>query len=259
MHLIKMTSLKKLLCAISLFTSCNFSFANDINVAVAGNFLKPLKILSTQFELETGHKLLLSVGSTGKLFTQINHGAPFEIFLAADQIRPTKLVEQQLADKDSQFTYAKGKLVLWSQEPDLIDPQGDRLKSQRLIHLAIANPKIAPYGAQALQVLKHLGLYSQLKDKLLFGQNVGQVFQYVSSGNVRQGIIPLSQVTNEGTITSGSAWIIPSNFYQPIKQDAVLLNHGKSNPAAHLFLNYLKSPQALSIIRSFGYEVDSDA
>tara|TARA_R110001583_G_scaffold188860_3_gene351364 strand:+ start:53183 stop:53947 length:765 start_codon:yes stop_codon:yes gene_type:complete len=254
-----MTSLKQVIYVISLLTSSSICFADDINVAVAGNFLKPLKVLSTQFELATGHKLLISVGSTGKLFTQITHGAPFEIFLAADQIRPAKLVQQQLADKDSQFTYAKGKLALWSQEPELIDQAGNRLKSSNLIHLAIANPKIAPYGEQAIQVLKHLGLYPQLKDKLLYGQNVGQVFQYVSSGNVRQGIIPLSQVTHNGIITSGSAWIIPSAFYQSIKQDAVLLNQGKSNPAAQVFLEYLKSPEALNIIRSFGYEVSPHA
>lgn len=242
-----------------LVTFSNFSLAGDINVAVAGNFFKPLKVLIAKFELQTGHRVLVSVGSTGKLYAQINNGAPFDLFLAADQTRPSKLIQQNLAVQNSQFTYAKGKLVLWSSESNLIDAQGDRLLSADLIHLAIANPDIAPYGEQAVQVLKNLNIYQKLSPKLVLGQNVGQVFQYVSSGNIKQGIIPLSQVTINGKINSGSAWIIPSSLYHPIQQDAVLLNKGKNNAIAKSFLNYLKTPEALEIISSFGYEVDSNA
>ncbi|WP_413699040.1 molybdate ABC transporter substrate-binding protein [Psychromonas sp. KJ10-10] len=254
-----MKSLFTFIYVILLLTNSTFSFAGDINVAVAGNFFKPLKVLISKFELQTGHRVLVSVGSTGKLYAQISNGAPFDLFLATDQTRPSKLIEQKLAVKNSQFTYAKGKLVLWSSENNLIDSQGDRLLSSDLIHLAIANPDIAPYGEQAVQVLKNLNIYQKLSNKLVLGQNVGQVFQYVSSGNIKQGIIPLSQVTMDGKINSGSAWIIPSSLYHPIQQDAVLLNKGKKNPIAESFLNYLKTPEALQIISSFGYEVESNA
>lgn len=248
-----MSPLIKFISAILLLSS-SFSFADEISVAVAGNFFKPLKVLAAQFESQTGHHVQLSVGATGKLYAQITNGAPFELFLAADQKRPAKLVEQQLAVKESQFTYAKGKLVFWSSDPALIDTQGERLKSPDLQHLAIANPKTAPYGEQAIRALKNLGLYKQLEDKLIQGQNIGQAFQYVSSGNVQQGILALSQVTKDGEITSGSAWIIPGSLYQAIEQDAVLLEKGKNNPAAREFLAYLKTPEALQIIHSFGYE-----
>lgn len=240
-----------------LLLSSSFSFADEISVAVAGNFFKPLKVLAAQFESQTGHNVLLSVGATGKLYAQICNGAPFELFLAADQKRPAKLVEQHLAVKETQFTYGKGKLVLWSKDPALIDTQGLRLNALDLRNLAIANPKIAPYGEQAVQVLKNLGIYQQLDAKLVQGQSIGQAFQYVSSGNVQQGILALSQVTHDGKLTAGSAWIIPSKLYQAIKQDAVLLNKGKDNPAAREFLDYLKTPAAVQIIRSFGYEVDA--
>ena len=250
-----MALLIKLIGGILLLSS-SFSFAGEIRVAVAGNFFKPLKLLAARFEAQTGNKVLLSVAATGKLYAQISNGAPFEIFLAADRKRPAKLVEQQLAAAESQFTYAKGKLVLWSKNPSLIDTQGLRLKSPDLLHLAIANPKAAPYGEQAVQVLKNLGIYEQLESKLVLGQNIGQTFQYVSNGNVQQGIIALSQITKDGKISTGSAWIIPDNLYQAIEQDAVLLNKGKNNPAARAFLAYLKSPEALQIIRSFGYEVN---
>jgi len=251
-----MTLLTKFISTILLLSS-SFSFAGEVRIAVAGNFFKPLKVLAAQFESQTGDTVQISVAATGKLYAQISNGAPFEIFLAADQKRPTKLVEQQLAVKESQFTYAKGKLVFWSNDPALIDPQGARLKSPDLLHLAIANPKAAPYGEQAVRVLKNMGIYEHLENKLVLGQNIGQTFQYVSNGNVQQGIISLSQVTNDGKITSGSAWIIPDTLYQPIQQDAVLLNKGMDNPAARAFLAYLKSPAALQIIRSFGYEVDA--
>lgn len=251
-----MIPLIKFLCGILLLSS-HFCFAGELSVAVAGNFFKPLKVLAAQFESQTGHKVELVVAATGKLYAQISNGAPFEVFLAADQKRPTKLVEQKLAVKESQFTYAKGKLVLWSPEPHLIGPQGLRLESPDLLYLAIANPKTAPYGEQAIRALKNLGVYQYLQDKLVEGQNISQAFQYVSTGNVRQGILALSQVTMDGQITSGSAWVIPSSLYQTIQQDAVLLNKGKDNPAAREFLDYLKTAAAKRVIRAFGYEVDA--
>lgn len=251
-----MKILNQFIASTILLTSYSVS-AGEVSIAVAGNFFKPLKVLATQFEAQSGDHAVLSVGSTGKLYAQISNGAPFELFLAADQKRVSKLVEQKLAVKESQFTYAKGKLVLWSKKPNLIDAQGKYLSATTLKRLAIANPKTAPYGEQAVNVLKNLGLYKKLKTKLVQGQNIGQTFQYVSTGSVEQGIIAMSQVTVNGKITSGSAWIIPSSLYQAIQQDAVLLKKGKTNPVAQQFLDYLKSPSAVQIIRSFGYEVDS--
>lgn len=245
-----------------IFLCSNLSFATvayagQVSVAVAGNFFKPIKVLAAQFEAQSGHKVELAVGATGKLYAQISNGAPFELFFAADQRRPSKLIAQQLAVKSSQFTYAQGQLVLWSKNPDVIDAQGKRLSAPEMKRLAIANPKAAPYGEQAVNALKKLGLYQQLQGKLVQGQNIGQTYQYVSSGSVEQGIIAMSQVTVNGQISDGSAWIIPSELYDPIKQDAVLLNKGASNPVAKAFLDYIKSPAAVQIIRSFGYQVDA--
>ena len=237
---------------------CNgISYAGEVSVAVAGNFAKPLKVLVDKFESNTGQKVTVSVGSTGKLYAQIINGAPFDVLLASDHKRPRELVDSNLAVKSSQFTYAKGKLVLWSKKTDAVDQEGVSLSSTELKYLAIANPKMAPYGAQAVFVLKNMGLYQQLEGKLIRAQNVGQAYQYLNSGSIEMGIIALSQVTENGKITSGSAWVIPHSLYQPIQQDAVLLEKGKGNPVARLFLDYLKTPEALTIIRSFGYEVDT--
>ncbi|MFT5716642.1 MAG: molybdate transport system substrate-binding protein [Oleiphilaceae bacterium] len=248
---------KQILCflVISLISCC--SFADQVRIAVAGNFYQPLKLISAQFSQLSGHELQVSVGSTGKLYAQIINGAPFDVLISADQIRPTKLAAQQLAIKKTQFTYAIGKLVLWSRDQSLIDNQGMHLKTGTLKHLAIANPKIAPYGEQAVNVLKNMGIYQQLASKLILGQSVGQTFQHLSTGSVQQGILALSQVMQDGTISSGSGWIIPDALYQPIQQDAILLNKGKNNAAAIAFLAYLKNPQSEKVIRSFGYQAGS--
>lgn len=237
-----------------LLLSCSLIFAGEVKIAVAGNFFRPLQALAKEFEYQSGDSVLISVGSTGKLYAQISNGAPFDVFLSADQIRAGKLISDNLAIKGSQYTYAKGKLVLWSSDPTVIDKLGKRLISPKLKHLAIANPKVAPYGKQAVAALKNLRIYAQLQDKLVMGQSIGQAFQYVSSSSIKQGIIALSQVTRDGEINEGSAWIIPNNLYQSIQQDAVLLNKGKDNPVAIAFLKYLKTASALKIIHSFGYE-----
>lgn len=249
-----MKKLKFLISSLLLF-SCNFTFAGEVNIAVAGNFFRPLQALVLEFEQNSNDKINISVGSSGKLYAQIVNGAPFDILLSADTKRPSKLIADELAIQDSQFTYARGKLVLWSHDPTVIDSQGKRLLSKKIKHLAIANPKLAPYGEQAVAVLKKLEVYEQLQDKLVVGQSVGQALQYISSSSVKQGIIALSQVTRGGEINEGSAWIIPTDLYQTIQQDAVLLNQGKDNPVANAFLEYLKTESAFNIIRSFGYEV----
>ncbi len=246
--------MKKLLTLI-LLLNCNATFAGEVSVAVAGNFYRPLQALARDFEHQSGDNVKIAVGSSGKLYAQIISGAPFDIFLSADQKRPTKLIQEKHAITGSQYTYAKGKLVLWSSDPTVINKHGKRLTSSKLKHLAIANPKLAPYGEQAVTTLKNLGVYNLLHDKLILGQSVSQAFQYVSSDSVKQGIIALSQVMRDGEINEGSAWIVPSELYQPIKQDAVLLNTGKNNPIAIAFLAYLKTENAFKIIRSFGYEV----
>lgn len=233
-------------------------FAGQVNVAVAGNFFKPLKTLATQFESESGHHVAISVAATGKLYAQILHGAPFDLFLAADQKRPASLINKQLAIAGSQFTYAQGQLVLWSNNTQAVDKQGYCLFSPAIDYLAIANPKVAPYGEQSINVLKNLGAYAQLASKLVQGQNIGQTYQYLSSGSIEMGIIALSQVTDNGQITQGSYWLIPESLYQPIKQDAVLLKHGQHNAAALAFLHYLTTPAALQTIQSFGYKVETN-
>lgn len=248
---------KRMLCILLLSLISPLSLAGQLSVAVAGNFYKALQVISAQYQEQTGHKILLSVGATGKLYAQISNGAPFEILLAADKARPGKLVEQGLAVKGSQFTYAKGKLLLWSSDPGLVDSAGEILRSPQIVHLAIANPKTAPYGAAAIDVLKNLGVYQQLKDKIVEGQSVGQSFQQISSGAVSLGIIALSQVVVDNKIASGSGWIIPATLYQPIEQDAVLLNKGTTNPIAKDFLRYLQTTECKEIIRSFGYEVEA--
>ncbi|MFT6986036.1 MAG: molybdate transport system substrate-binding protein [Psychromonas sp.] len=248
---------KQMLYILFLSLISPLSLAGQLSVAVAGNFYKPLKVISAHYQEQTGHQILLSVGATGKLYAQISNGAPFEILLAADRARPSKLVEQKLAVQGSQFTYGKGKLLLWSSDPALIDAAGEILKSPQIVHLAIANPKTAPYGAAAIEVLKNLGIYQQLKGKIVEGQSVGQSFQQISSGAVELGIIALSQVLVDHKIASGSGWIIPTTLYQPIQQDAVLLNEGKTNPIAKDFLRYLQTPECKEIIRSFGYQVDA--
>jgi len=248
---------KRMLCILLLSLISPFSLAGQLSVAVAGNFYKALQMISAQYQEQTGDQILLSVGATGKLYAQISNGAPFEILLAADKASPGKLVEQGLAVQGSQFTYAKGKLLLWSGDPGLVDSAGEILKSPQIVHLAIANPKTAPYGAAAIDVLKNLGVYQQLKDKIVEGQSVGQSFQQISSGAVSLGIIALSQVVVDNKIASGSGWIIPATLYQPIEQDAVLLNKGTTNPIAKDFLRYLQTAECKEIIRSFGYEVEA--
>ncbi|MFM2480391.1 molybdate ABC transporter substrate-binding protein [Celerinatantimonas sp. YJH-8] len=225
--------------------------AAEVTVAVAANFYKPLQSLASAYEKTHSDTVKLSVGSTGKLYAQIVNGAPFDIFLAADQRRPQKLMKDKQAVAGSEFTYAKGRLIFWSKEANLI--QGDAyLKKGAFDKLAIANPKAAPYGAASIETMKNLKVYASLKDKIVFGQNIGQTYSYVSYGNVKQGFVALSQVYRDGKLTSGSGWIVPGNLYHSIRQDAVLL---KDNAPAKAFLNYLQTPEAQAIIRSYGYDI----
>ena len=227
--------------------------ADEVQVAVAANFLAPLQEISKSFEKETGHQTLITSGATGQLFTQIQHGAPFEVMISADAKTPKKLVKNELALADSQFTYARGKLVLWSVDPALVDAGGAVLKTGKFKHLAIANPKTAPYGTAAMETLDKLGLTASLKSKLVEGENISQAKQFVDTGNAEVGFVALSQIYKDGKITKGSAWVVPLDLYAPIYQDAVLLKKGEDNPAATALLNYLKGNKAKAIMTTYGY------
>lgn len=227
--------------------------AEETQVAVAANFTAPAKLIAAEFEKETGHKAVLAFGATGKLYAQIKNGAPFEVLLAADDRTPAKLEEEGMAVRDSRFTYAVGQLVLWSARPDLVDEEGEVLEKGDFKHLAIANPKTAPYGAAAIETLTALKLLEALTPKLVQGENIAQTHQFVVSGNAELGFVALSQVWKDGKLTSGSAWVVPEALHTPIRQDAVLLNSGAGNAAAVAWLDFLKGEKAREVIHAFGY------
>ena len=225
------------------------ALAAATNVAVAANFTEAAQEIARAFKDRTGHEAVLSFGSTGQLYTQITQDAPFEVFLSADVERPTKAVEEGFAVPGTQFTYAIGKLVLWSKDPDLV--QGEvTLKNGDFTKIAIANPTAAPYGAAAVQAMESLGVYEQLQPKIVQGNNIAQTFQFVETGNAELGFVALSQVVND---TEGSRWDVTDDLYDPIKQDAVLLKKGADSEAAKAFLEFLKGPEAAEVIARFGY------
>lgn len=229
--------------------------AAELHVAVATNFVGTVRSLAPLYEAETGTKLVISSGATGALYNQIRHGAPFDVFLAADSRRPQALAERDgLALPDSRFTYAEGKLVLWSPQEDLVDETGAVLSSGGFRHLAVANPRTAPYGAAALQVLEAMGLASTLAPRMVRSENIGQAFQWVRSGTAELGFVALAQVIDEDGNISGSYWLPPQEQYDPIAQQAVIINRSEHVPAARHFLNWLRSPTTTQIIQTAGYE-----
>lgn len=236
-----------------VFAAVHTAHADTVSVAVAANFTAPMQKIAAAFEADTGHKAELSFGATGKFYAQITHGAPFQVLLSADDTTPAKLEREGKAAPNSRFTYAIGTLVLWSAQANYVDAQGDVLKKGDFKHLAIANPKLAPYGAAAVQVMDKLGVASALQPRLVQGENIAQTFQFVSTGNAQLGFVALSQVMVDGKVRSGSAWQVPANLHDPIRQDAVLLNPGKDSPAAAALLTYLRSDKARAIIQSYGY------
>ncbi|MBO9355151.1 molybdate ABC transporter substrate-binding protein [Bordetella petrii] len=231
--------------------------AAEVQVAVAANFTAPMQAIARQFEQDTGHKAVAAFGATGQFYSQIKNGAPFEVFLAADDDRPARLEAEQQTVPGSRFTYAVGSLALWSAQDGYVDDQGAVLKKNAFRHLAIANPKAAPYGLAAMQVLDKLGLAEAIKPKIVEGQSIAQAQQFVATGNAELGFVALSQVYKDGKLTSGSAWLVPAALHDPIRQDAVVLAKGKDNPAAQAFVDYLKSPKAAEIIKSYGYQISA--
>ena len=251
-----MTSrLPHLLCAVLALVLSATVRAGSVQVAVAANFTEPMKAIAADFEKDTGNTVQLSFGSTGKFYSQIKNGAPFDLFLAADEATPARLEKEGAAVPGSLFTYATGKLVLWSTKPGVVDDQGEVLKKNEFRNIAIAAPKLAPYGAAAVETLTQLGLLSRLSPKFVQGESIGQTFSFVSTGNAELGFVALSQVYVDGKIKSGSGWIVPENLHTPLRQDAMQLNRAKDNKAAEALLAYLKGAKAQAVIRSYGYGV----
>lgn len=229
--------------------------AADVSVAVAANFTAPMQRIATAFEQDTGHKAVLAYGSTGKFYAQIKNGAPFQVLLSADDETPARLEREGLGVSGTRFTYAIGKLVLWSRLPGLVDDKGDVLRTGKFEHIALADPKLAPYGAAAVAVLNGLGLMSSLAPKFVQGENIAQTYQFVATGNAELGFVALSQVFADGKLTQGSAWMVPASLHAPIRQDAVVLSPGKDNVAASALMAYLRGDKARAIVRSFGYDL----
>jgi molybdate transport system substrate-binding protein len=232
-----------------------FARADDVQVAVAANFTAPMQAIAAEFQKDMGHTAQLVFGSTGKFYAQIKNGAPFEVLLAADAATPAKLVKEGDAVGASRFTYAVGRLVLWSPKPGLVDDKGAVLKDPAIAHVAYCNPKLAPYGEAAVEAMTALGVFDALQSRLVQTENIAQAHQVVVSGNAEIGFVALSQVYKDGRIAQGSAWILPAHLYSQIRQDAVILQRGKDSKAAVALLAYLKGDKAKAIVRSYGYEL----
>ena len=230
------------------------ALAGETRVAVATNFLSTFEAIANRFEHETGHQILVSSGSSGKLYVQIQHGAPFDLFFSADAQRPELLEQEGLAVSGSRFTYAVGRLTLWSLDPLLIQGDGKTvLRQGKFQFLAIANPMTAPYGQAAVQTLKALKLWDHMEGRLVRGENIGQTFQFVYTENAQLGFIALSQVLHSKLKSVGTRWDVPTHLYSPLIQQAVLLNRGKKNSAAKGVMDYMKGKPARDIIEGFGY------
>lgn len=225
--------------------------AAEVKVAVAANFTEPSKEIAALFEKAAGHKLVLSFGATGQFYAQITQGAPFEILLSADKATPAKAVAEGHAIKGTEFTYAVGKLVLYSKTAGLVTGE-ETLKQGKFAKIAIANPGAAPYGAAAVETMKALGLYDTLAPKIVQGQNIAQTFQFVESGNAEVGFVALAQIA---FVKDGSRWVVPAKLHAPILQDAVLLKPGEKNEAARAFLAFLNGREARAVIEKFGYGI----
>jgi molybdate transport system substrate-binding protein len=229
------------------------AWADETLVAVASNFTAPMKEITTAFNQSSGHRVQLAFGSSGKFYAQIRNGAPFQAFFSADQAKPAGLEEAGFVVAGSRFTYAVGALALWSAKPDFVDGEALVLKHGGFNKLAMANPKLAPYGVAAVEVLQHLGLQPETRRKWVQGENIAQTYQFVASGNADLGFVSLSQVMRAGSIERGSAWIVPDALFSAIRQDAVLLPAGEHNQAARELLQFVRGDVAGAIMRSYGY------
>jgi molybdate transport system substrate-binding protein len=251
MHVVT-RALSTLMLAVSLHANASAATAQ---VAVAANFAEPIKAIGAVLEKTTGHTIRITLGSTGKLYAQIKNGAPFDVLLAADVTTPHKLEQEGLAQPGSRFTYARGKLVLWSAQAGRVDAKGQVLTAANLGNVAYANPKVAPYGDATVQAIDKLGLTSALTPKLVQGESIGQAFTFAATGNADVGFVAMAQVLEGGRLKSGSMWVVPQTLYSPIEQDAVVMQKAASNEAAQALMKLLKSPAIKNLIRSYGYDL----
>jgi len=228
------------------------SLADEIRVATASNFRHVMSALASQFEQQSEHEVALIFGSTGKHFAQIRNGAPFDAYFAADAKHPQLLEHDGLAVPGSRFTYAVGKLVLWSPQANFIDSLGHILERGDFRHLAIANPDLAPYGEAAREALEAMGLWNLLGRRLVRGENIGQAFQFVNSGNAELGLVAWSQLRRNDSTIEGSYWLIPAHYYSPIEQQAILL---QDTSAARMFMLFIRGDESAKIIRAHGYDL----
>lgn len=233
-----------------------WAHAEQITLAVAANFTQPMTELAHKFEQASGHKVRLAFGSSGQIYAQIKQGAPYQAFFSADQDKPIALINEQLAFADSRFTYATGALALWTPQPNSANLR-ERLRSLQFNKLALANAKLAPYGQAAREVLDKLALTKETQAKWVEGANISQTYQFVATGNADLGFVALAQIMKNHAISSGSAWVVPTNFYHPLYQDAVLLRQGAHSQATKAFLAYVQSPEARTIISAYGYHLSA--
>jgi molybdate transport system substrate-binding protein len=227
--------------------------ADELRIAVAANFAGPIQKIAPAFEQASGHKLLVSLGATGKFYAQIKSGARFDVLLAADDETPRKLEAEGDAVAGTRFTYAIGKLVLWSARPGYVDAQGEVLKQGDFAHIALGNPRLVPYGLAATETLTKLGIYKDLAPRFVMAESIAQAHQFVSTGNAELGFVALSQVIREGAVTEGSAWIVPPEFYAPLRQDAVVLSAASRSPAVAAWMRWLQGDAARALIKTYGY------
>lgn len=235
--------------AAALTLGSGAASAVDVPVAVAANFTDAANEIGRAFTAKTGHRALFSFGGTGALYTQITQAAPFQVFLSADQATAKRAIDEGNAVAGSQFTYAIGKIVLFSKNANLVKGE-DTLKAGTFQKIAIANPAGAPYGAAAVEAMRKLGVYDALARKIVQGDSITQTYQFVDTGNAELGFVALAQVVN---VAGGSRWTVPETLYTPIRQDAVLTRAGANSDAAKAFLAFLKGPEAALVIEKFGY------
>ena len=245
--------MRTLLLALLLFTA--LARADEVQVAVAANFAAPARQIALDFEKETVHKAVLAFGATGKFYAQIRNGAPFEVLLAADDETPALLEKAGAAIVGTRYTYAVGRLALWSAKAGYVDDKGEVLRRNEFRHLALANPRLAPYGAAAVEALTALKLLDANRPNFVQAENIAQAHQFVASGNAELGFVALSQVMKDGRLGEGSAWVVPASLHQTIRQDAVLLAKGRGRAAAEAWLSFLKGERARVVIRGYGYEI----
>ncbi len=237
-----------------LFVSGTTAYAEQVQVAVAANFVPPFREIATEFEKATGHSIQASSGSSGRFYAQIKNGAPFDVFFSADDERPKLLEDEGLAVKGSRFTYAIGRLVLWSPDSRLVTGE-ETLKTAQFKHLAIANPKTAPYGQAAKQTMMKMGVWDSVQPRIVMGENLGQTIGFIDSGNAEIGFLALSQILDPKIKGKGSSWTVPNEYHEPIRQDAVLLTRAQNNPGAKALMEFMHGPAATAIIKNYGYDL----